>query len=74
MQKLSENLIREISSRRNEPEWLLQWRLSAFNQWQKMTEPHWAEIDYDPIDYDSLNNIPADRCTEEREICSYESR
>lgn len=55
MQKLSENLIREISSRRNEPEWLLQWRLSAFNQWQKMTEPHWAEIDYTPIDYNSFD-------------------
>ncbi|MBQ7409439.1 MAG: Fe-S cluster assembly protein SufB [Alphaproteobacteria bacterium] len=55
MTKLSENLIREISAKRNEPDWLLQWRLDAFNAWLKMTEPHWAEIDYQPINYDELN-------------------
>lgn len=55
MTKLSENLIREISAKRNEPDWLLQWRLNAFNAWLKMTEPHWAEIDYQPINYDELN-------------------
>lgn len=55
MAKLSENLIREISARRDEPDWLLQWRLAALHAWQKMHEPHWAEIDYAPIDYDSLN-------------------
>lgn len=55
MPKLSENLIREISSARSEPDWLLEWRLNALRAWQKMTEPHWAEINYAPIDYDSLN-------------------
>lgn len=55
MAKLSENLVREISARRGEPDWLTQWRLDAFNAWKKMREPHWAEIDYAPIDYDSLN-------------------
>ena len=55
MAKLSENLIREISSKRNEPDWLLQWRLNAFNTWKKMPEPHWAEFDYPPIDYGTLN-------------------
>lgn len=55
MPKLSEKLIREISTYRQEPEWLLQWRLDAFKAWEKMTEPHWAEIDYANIDYDSLN-------------------
>lgn len=55
MIKLTENLVRDISARRNEPEWLLAWRLSAFNSWRNMKEPHWAEIDYDPIDYDSLS-------------------
>ena len=55
MTKLNEKLIREISCQRNEPDWLLKWRLDAFNAWQKMKEPHWAEIDYNPIDYDSLN-------------------
>lgn len=55
MKILNEQLIREISNLRNEPEWLSQWRLSAFEKWKKMKEPHWAEIDYEPIDYDSLN-------------------
>ncbi len=55
MKKLSENLIREISKIRDEPDWLLQWRLSAFDAWKKMIEPKWAEIEYDPIDYDELN-------------------
>ena len=61
MTKLSENLVREISAIRQEPEWLLQWRLDALNAWRKMSEPHWGDIDYAPIDYDNLNyyNEPA---------------
>lgn len=55
MQTLSDNLIREISKTRDEPDWLLQWRLNAFHHWQKMSEPHWCEIDYSPIDYNNLN-------------------
>ncbi len=55
MKKLDEKLIREISALRKEPKWLLDWRVSAFNTWKKMQEPHWAKIDYEPIDYDSLN-------------------
>ncbi len=55
MKVLNKQLIKKISALREEPEWLLQWRLSAFEKWQKMKEPHWAQIDYDPIDYDSLN-------------------
>ena len=55
MKKLNIKLIREISKQRNEPDWLLNWRIYAFKAWKKMPEPHWAEIDYDTIDYDSLN-------------------
>lgn len=55
MPKLSEKLIKEISKQRQEPSWLLEWRLNAFQAWKKMTEPHWAEINYSPIDYDKLN-------------------
>lgn len=55
MTKLNEKLIREISAGRKEPKWLLDWRLNAFKTWKKMQEPHWAEIDYKPINYDSLN-------------------
>lgn len=52
---LNRDTVLEISKRRNEPKWLLDWRLGAFDAWQKMTEPHWAEIKYAPIDYDALN-------------------
>jgi len=55
MKRLNEQLIRKISAQRNEPDWLLSWRIDAFHKWQKMVEPHWAEIDYDALDYDSLN-------------------
>ena len=55
MTKLNEKLIREISAGRKEPKWLLDWRLNAFKTWKKMQEPHWAKIDYKPINYDSLN-------------------
>ena len=55
MQKLNENLIRKISHERNEPQWLTDWRLDAFAKWKTMTEPHWAEFEYSPIDYESLN-------------------
>ena len=55
MAKLNADLIREISAIRNEPSWLLQWRLDAYNTWQKMSEPHWATVNYAPIDYDTLN-------------------
>ena len=55
MNKLSENLVRDISARRGEPKWLTDWRIVAFQAWKKMQEPHWAEFDYAPIDYDALN-------------------
>ncbi|MBO4480096.1 MAG: Fe-S cluster assembly protein SufB [Alphaproteobacteria bacterium] len=57
----TENLVKEISTKRGEPKWLTQWRLDALHAWQKMREPHWAEIDYAPIDYSALNyyNKPA---------------
>lgn len=55
MTKLNTQLIRKISRQRNEPKWLLDWRLAAFDAWKKMIEPHWAQIDYPSIDYDTLN-------------------
>ena len=51
----SENLVREISAARGEPEWLTDWRIAALHAWERMREPHWAEIDYAPIDYSTLN-------------------
>ena len=55
MKNLNEELVHNISNLRQEPKWLLDWRIDALRAWKKMHEPHWAEIDYEPIDYDSLN-------------------
>jgi Fe-S cluster assembly protein SufB len=51
---LNSEIITEISNLRNEPEWLLQWRLKAYRKWQTMAEPHWLEGDYKPIDYQNI--------------------
>ncbi len=61
MPKPNDNLIRKISAIRGEPEWLLTWRLNALHAWPQLTEPHWADFEYAPIDYDALNyyNEPA---------------
>ena len=48
---LSEDVIRFISAKKEEPDWLLEWRLQAYAKWQKMTEPNWAKLGYPPIDY-----------------------
>ncbi|MBX2887069.1 MAG: Fe-S cluster assembly protein SufB [Ferruginibacter sp.] len=51
---LSEDIIRFISSKKNEPEWMLEWRLKAFKQWQKMEEPNWAHIKYPRVNYQDI--------------------
>ena len=56
---LNEDIIRLISQKKNEPAWLLQRRLKAFEHWQTMTEPKWANITYDPIDYQALSYFSA---------------
>jgi Fe-S cluster assembly protein SufB len=56
---LSEDTVRLISSKKNEPEWLLNWRLRAFRQWQKMTEPHWPNVQYPAIDYQAISYYAA---------------
>ena len=48
---LSEDTVRFISAKKQEPKWMLDWRLKAFARWQKMTEPDWAKLKYPPIDY-----------------------
>ena len=48
---LTEDTVRAISAKKNEPEWLLEWRLKAFRRWQSMTEPRWPNVKYDVIDY-----------------------
>ncbi len=51
---LSEDIIRFISKKKNEPEFMLEWRLKAYRQWLKMKEPHWAYAKYPTIDYQSI--------------------
>ena len=51
---LNDDIIRLISSKKNEPDWLLDWRLEAFRTWQKMTEPKWPNVVYSPIDYQDI--------------------
>jgi len=56
---LSEDIIRFISAKKQEPEWLLEWRLKAYRGWLKMVEPHWANVKYDPIDYQAIRYYAA---------------
>ncbi|HEY7800304.1 MAG TPA: Fe-S cluster assembly protein SufB, partial [Hyphomonadaceae bacterium] len=48
---LNEGTVRFISAKKDEPEWMLQWRLDAFERWKQMTEPTWAMVHYPKIDY-----------------------
>jgi len=56
---LNEDIIRFISAKKEEPEWLLAWRLKAYRHWLTMTEPHWAKLDYPPIDYQDAHYYAA---------------
>ena len=51
---LSEDVIRLISNKKQEPEWLLEWRLKAYRHWLSMREPSWANVHYPPIDYQDI--------------------
>ena len=51
---LSEDIVRFISTKKNEPEWMLAWRLDAYRRWLTMREPLWARVNYGPIDYQDL--------------------
>src|SRR6516165_1759327 len=51
---LSEETIRFISAKKNEPEWMLAWRLDAYRRWLTMHEPKWAKVEYGPIDYQDI--------------------
>ena len=51
---LSEETVRFISAKKNEPEWMLAWRLDAYRRWLTMREPKWAKVQYGPIDYQNI--------------------
>ncbi len=56
---LDENVIRHISAKKSEPEWLLEWRLKAYRQWLEMTEPRWPNVSYSEIDYQASSYFSA---------------
>ena len=60
---LSEEVIRFISAKKSEPEWMLEWRLEAYRRWLTMTEPKWARVDYPAIDYQDLYYYAAPKST-----------
>jgi len=51
---LSEDIVRFISEKKNEPEWMLRWRLDAYRRWLTMREPAWSRVHYGPIDYQDI--------------------
>jgi Fe-S cluster assembly protein SufB len=51
---LSEDVVRLISAKKHEPEWMLEWRLKAYRHWLTMKEPAWANVQYPPIDYQDI--------------------
>ena len=56
---LDEDVVRLISSKKNEPEWLTEWRLAAYRHWLTMTPPHWAKLAIAPIDFQAISYFAA---------------
>src|SRR5579884_3899747 len=56
---LSEDIIRFISAKKNEPEWMLAWRLDAYRRWLTMREPQWPKSESGPIDYQAIHYYTA---------------
>lgn len=63
---LNEDVVRFISAKKNEPEWMLEWRLQAFRIWQEMTEPNWAHVEYPPVDFQAISYYSAPKSMEDR--------
>jgi Fe-S cluster assembly protein SufB len=60
---LSEDTVRFISAKKDEPAWMLEWRLEAYRHWLTMREPRWARVDYRPIDYQDIYYYAAPKRT-----------
>ena len=63
---LDESTVRAISARKQEPEWLLAWRLDAFRHWQSIEPPKWAHLEFPPIDYRAISYYSAPRSQSNR--------
>jgi len=64
---LNEDVIRLISRKKGEPEWMLEWRLEAYHHWLGMTEPHWAHVHYPPIDFQAISYYSAPKSKEQQQ-------
>ena len=65
---LNEDIIRFISAKKEEPEWLLEWRLKSFRHWLTMKEPTWANVHYPPIDYQAIELLLRAEAEEEAQL------
>mgnify|MGYP001826901751 FL=1 len=63
---LSEDVIRTISARKNEPQWLLEWRLEAYKHWLEMEQPDWAHLNIDAIDFQAISYFSAPKSDKDR--------
>ena len=63
---LSEDIVRTISAKKNEPEWMLEWRLKAYRHWLTMTEPDWANVGYPKMDYQDIIYYSAPKLKEKK--------
>ncbi len=63
---LDEDVVRFISGKKEEPQWMLDWRLKAFRAWREMTEPSWAHVHYPKIDFESISYYSAPKSMEDR--------
>jgi Fe-S cluster assembly protein SufB len=63
---LDEGVVRAISARKNEPEFMLEWRLRAYRMWLEMREPNWAHVHYPPIDFNEISYFSAPKSDKDR--------
>ncbi|MEQ8801190.1 MAG: Fe-S cluster assembly protein SufB [Haliea sp.] len=63
---LDEETVRFISARKNEPEWLLEWRLQAYRDWREMAEPQWAHVHYPPVQFEEMSYFSSPKAMKDR--------
>ncbi len=63
---LDEDTVRFISARKNEPEWLLAWRLEAYRGWREMAEPQWAHVHYPPVQFEEMSYFSSPKAMKDR--------
>ncbi|MGL9759751.1 MAG: Fe-S cluster assembly protein SufB [Symbiopectobacterium sp.] len=69
---VNEEVVRAISAKRNEPEWMLEFRLNAYRAWLEMEEPHWLKAHYDKLDYQQYSYYSAPSCGHCNDTCGSE--